>query len=207
MPLLLALLAIAVAWVIEHAKITGYALLAILVTSNGLHILPYKVLSAATPQQSRFWSEVMASPATRWMGQISAIRFRSEPLMYGQELTHSYRGPNEGLVAYLSAHATSGQTVLVNYEDLPLQFYTNLRVLGGFSARGLTLDARPDWVIDRKHGPYRDLLADILAAGSYERITIPYPDIRWENREEARQHHYLTVQSEDDVVLYRRQGG
>jgi hypothetical protein len=95
---------------------------------------------------------------------------------------------------------------LVNYEDLPLQFYTNLRVLGGFPARGLTPDLRPDWVIDRKYGPYRDLLADILAAGSYERITIPYPDIRWENREEARQHHYLTVQNEDDVVLYRRQG-
>jgi hypothetical protein len=206
MPLLLALLAITVAWFIERWPMVGYALLLVLVTSNGLHIFPYKLLSAAVPQQSRLWSELMASPATRWIDQISAIRFRSELWMYGQELTHSYQGPNEGLVAYLSVHATPGQTVLVNYEDLPLQFYTNLRVLGGFSAHGLTPDLRPDWVIDRKYGPYRDLLADILAAGSYERITIASPDIRWENREEARQHHYLTVENEDPVILYRRQG-
>ena len=217
MPLLLALLAVAVAWFIERWPMAGYALLFLLVTSNGLHVFPYMSLKVAVPQQSDLWREVRASPATEWIDQIRTVSLRSDLWMYGQELTHPYQGPNEGLVAYLSVHATPGQTVLVNYEDLPLQFYTNLRVLGGFSAHGLappaqsagwsTDDLRPDWVIDRKYGPYRDLLAGILAAGSYERITIPFPDIRWENREEARQHHYLTVQDADPVTLYRRQGG
>jgi hypothetical protein len=206
MPLLLALLGVAVAWFIERWPMAGYALLLVLVTSNGLHILPYKLLNAAVPQQSRLWSELMDSAGPLWIDQVRSTRLRSELWMYGQELTHSYQGPNEGLVAYLSVHAMPGQTALVNYEDLPLQFYTDLRVLGGFSAHGLTPDLRPDWVIDRKYGPYRDLLADILAAGSYERITIPFPDIKWENREEARQHHYLTVENEDPVILYRLQG-
>jgi hypothetical protein len=207
MPLLLAMLAVAVAWFIERWPMAGYALLFLLVTSNGLHVFPYVSLKVAVPQQSDLWREVRSSLATEWIDQIRTVSLRSDLWMYGQELTHPYQGPNEGLVAYLSVHATPGQTVLVNYEDLPLQFYTNLRVLGGFSAHGLAPDLRPDWVIDRQSGPYRDLLAGILAAGSYERITIPFPDIRWENREEARQHHYLTVQDADPVTLYRRQGG
>ncbi len=216
MPLLLALLAVVVVWFVKRRPVLGYALLLVLVTGNGLHILPYGVVNAVVSPQSPVWSKLVASPVTRWMAQIPAVRFRSELWMYGQELTHSYQGPNEGLVAYLSTHAEPGQTVLVNYEDLPLQFYTDLRVLGGLSARGLaagpglaagwSTGSQPDWVIDRKYGPYRDLLADIVAAGSYERITIPAPDIRWENREEVRQHHYLTVEGEDPVVLYRRRG-
>jgi 4-amino-4-deoxy-L-arabinose transferase-like glycosyltransferase len=216
MPLLLVLMAMVVTWFIARWPLAGYALLLVLVTSNGLHIIPYKLFNAAFSPQSSLWSKVVASPATRWIDQIRAVRFRSELWMYGQELTYPYDGPNEGLVAYLSAHARPGQTALVNYEDLPLQFYTDLRVLGGLSAHGLTsdpaqstgwsTDVRPDWIIDRKHGPYRDILADIVAGGSYEKITITSPDIRWENREEARQHDYLTVQGEDPVTLYRWQG-
>jgi hypothetical protein len=207
LPLLLAMLAVAVVWFIERWRVVGYALLLLLVTSNGLHVLPYMLFKAAVPPESHLWQEVWSSPATEWIYQIRAVRLHSDQLMYGQELTHSYQGPNEGLVAYLSVYATPGQTVLVNYEDLPLEFYTNLRVLGGLAAHGLTPDLRPDWVIDRKYGPYRDLLAGILAAGSYERITLPAPDITWENREEPGRHHYLTEQDEDPVTLYRLQGG
>lgn len=126
--------------------------------------------------------------------------------MYVQELTHPYEGPIEGLVTYLLQHGRQGQTVLVNEEDLPLQFYTNLRILGGLSAHGITADLQPDWVIERKYGHYRDILAAIVAGGPYERIEIPYPDMRSENREEAYKHHYITEQAEDNVVLYRRKG-
>jgi len=53
---------------------------------------------------------------------------------------------------------------------------------------------------------YRDRLAAIVAAGAYERIEIPYPDIRWENRPQPGEHHYLTVRDEDNVILYRQLG-
>ena len=69
---------------------------------------------------------MQSSLATRWIGGIRTLKLRSEPLMYAQELTHPYSGPTEGLVAYLAANAKPGQTVLTNYEDLPLQFYTCL---------------------------------------------------------------------------------
>jgi len=207
LPLLLAVLAMVIVWFVERKPVAGYALLALLVTCNVLHILPYKLLEAAIPEDSRFWTAAMASPATRWIGEARNLHLRAELWMYAQELTHAYEGPNEGLVTYLAAQALPGQTLLVNYEDLPLRFYTNLRVLGGLSAQGLAEGMQPDWVVDRQYGPYRDILASIVAAGSYERIEIPYPDIRWENREEAYQHHYLTVPNESNVVLYRRRGG
>lgn len=166
-------------------------------------MLPYGLPGVRDLEWSGLWSE---SGPFQALDEVwnKAGRFRSSLWMYAQELTHSYDGPNEGLIGYLSEHAKPGQTLLVNYEDLPLMFYTDLRVLGGLSGHGLSDGAQPDWVVDRKHGPYRDQLAAVVGAGSYERIEILYPDIRWENRPEPGGHHYLTVQGEENVVLYGR---
>jgi hypothetical protein len=71
------------------------------------------------------------------------------------------------------------------------------------SGRGLG-QVEPDWVIDRQFGHYRDQIAALVASGPYERITIPYPDIRWENREEPAKHQYLTATTANPVALYRR---
>ena len=204
-PLLLTMVAIVVVWIMERWPVAAYVLLMVLVLSNALHTLPYGLPGVKQLDLSELWP---GSSAFRSLNEvwIKAGRFRSDVWMYAQELTHSYEGPNEGLLAYLSVHARPGQTVAVNYEDLPLVFYTRLRVLGGLSGHGLAGDVQPDWVINRKHGPYRDRLAAIVASGSYERIEIPYPDIRWENRPQPGEHHYLTVRDEENVVLYRRQG-
>lgn len=203
-PLLLLLAAVGLIWLVDRWRPLGYASLLILLTTNMLHILPYRAIAAVIPAQSPFWQAVQGSPATRWISGIQALNLRSDPLMYAQELTHEYSGPTEGLVAYLAANARSGETVLTNYEDLPLQFYTNLNVYGGMSGRGLAEGIQPDWVIDRQYGHYRDQIAVLVSGGPYERITLPYPDMRWENREEAGKHQYLTDSTENPVVLYHR---
>jgi 4-amino-4-deoxy-L-arabinose transferase-like glycosyltransferase len=204
-PLLFTLLAAVVVWVVQRWPLLGLGLLAMLLVCNGLHLVPYGLPGVKHVDPSAVWP---GSPAFEALADVwsKASRFRSDVWMYAQELTHDYEGPNEGLVAYLSAHAQPGQTVAVNYEDLPLMFYLDLRVLGGLSAHGLSGHALPDWVINRKHGPYGERLMEIVDAGSYQQIEIPYPDIRWENRPQPGEHHYLTVQSEDHVILYRRQG-
>jgi len=204
-PLLVCMLAIAVVLVLKRWPLAGYAMLAVLALSNGLHILPYALpgLSALNPVS--LWPE---SAAFQALGDVwsRAGHFRSDLWMYAQELTHAYVGPNEGLVAYLAEHASPGQSLLVNYEDLPLMFYTPLRVSGGLGAHGLDSDTQPDWIVDRRFGPYRDQLASIVAQGPYERIELPYPDIRWENRPEPGSHHYRSAQVTDPVVIYRRRG-
>jgi len=204
-PLLLAMLAIVIVLLMRHWPVAAYAMLVVLLVSNALHMLPYGLPGMKRLDLNKLWP---GSPSFRALAEVwnKAGHFRSDVWMYALELTHSYEGPNEGLVAYLATHAKPGETVVINYEDLPLMFYTELRVLGGPSGHGLNSGLRPDWVIDRKYGPYRDRLAEIVATDRYERIEIPYPDIRWENRPEPGVHHYLTVQDETAVVLYRRRG-
>lgn len=202
-PLLLILLAIIVVLIMERWIVVGTVLLVMLVVSNALHILPYSwsKIKHINWQHMCPGSDAFSALQRLW---VVANHFRSDLLMYAQQLTHSYEGPIEGLVHYLSVHAKPGETVVVNDEDLPLMFYTDLRVFGGLTWRGVSSERQPDWVIDRKHGHYRDLLAKIISSNPYERIEIPYPDIRWENREQPGAHHYLTVLDEDNVVLYRR---
>jgi hypothetical protein len=204
-PLLLAMLAVVIALITQRWPLLGCGLLLVLLSSNALAMLPYGLPGLKSLDLRRLspGSAAFRSLQDVW---IKAGRFRSDLWMYAQELSHDYEGPNEGLVAYLSEHAQEAQTVAVNYEDLPLMFYTDLRVLGGLGLHNLNVNARPDWVIDRRNGPYRDLLAEIVTGHSYERIEIPYPDIRWENRPQPGQHHYLTVRDSDPVVLYRRVG-
>jgi hypothetical protein len=205
-PLLLALVSITLALIWERWPLVACALLVALLSSNALGLVPYGLPGFRTLRVDQLQSD---SAAFRSLQEVwvKAGHFRSDPLMYYQELTHAYVGPNEGLVGFLAANAQPGQTVAVNYEDLPLMFYTPQRVLGGLGLHGLGKDSRPDWIIDRQYGPYRDLLATLVSGGTYERIEIQYPDIRWENRPEPGEHHYLTVQDEDPVVLYKRLGG
>ncbi|MGQ9492155.1 MAG: ArnT family glycosyltransferase [Anaerolineae bacterium] len=202
-PLLLVLLAILVVLTMERWLVLSTVMLVMLLVSNALHILPYKLPGVKQINWQSLWpgSGAFAALQRVW---VVANHFRSDVLMYAQQLTHTYEGPIEGLVHYLSEHALPGETVVVNDEELPLMFYTELRVLGGLGHHALFAGIQPDWVIDRKHGHYRDLLARIVASGSYERIEILYPDIRWENRPQPGAHHYLTPRDEDNVVLYRR---
>jgi hypothetical protein len=204
-PLLLSVLAVLLVQINEQKARLAGVLLALTVVTNALSVVPYGLPGLRDWSVANLWPESAAFLSLQkvWNG---AGRFRSDAWMYLQELTGSYEGPNEGLVAYLEQHAQPEDSLAVNYEDLPLMFYTDLQVVGGLGVHDLDADSRPDWIVDRQHGPYRDLLAEMLASGSYERIVLPYPDIRWENRPGPTEHHYQTVEDADPVVLYRRVG-
>ncbi len=202
-PLLLGLVAIVVSKVMARWPLGGLALLAALTLTNVVHMAPYGLPLVVRWDPGSVWPQ---SPAFQSLADVwrKAGRFRSDGWMYAQEMTHDYQGPNEGLGAYLADHAREGQTLVVNYEDLPLQFYTLLRVSGGLGTHGLEPDERPDWVVDRRNGPYRERLAAIVAGGDYRQVALPYPDIRWENRPQPGVHRYRTATDAPPVVLYRR---
>ena len=75
-------------------------------------------------------------------------------------------------------------TVLTTYGDSPLQFYTGLKVIGGF--QGQKLIDNPDWVVirgtimDRKPGRDYDVARFILQRidiqHSYEPVELPCRD-------------------------------
>lgn len=138
------------------------------------------------------------------MGAPFLKPLRSLPVEYIDEITHDYDGPVEGIVKHLKAHAKSTDTVKINYGDLPVMFYTDLKV----DNRSFIENASfPEWIVYRKDwvGPVffkTDYGRKILAR--YEKIVLDYPDIRWHNRPDPNEHKFRTVTAAPRVVIYKR---
>ena len=126
------------------------------------------------------------------------------------ELTHNYDGPMEGIAKFLNSHARPEDTVAISYGDMPLKFYTRLRVLGGLTAEDPAPAKTARWVIFRKNvtGPrdykVRRLLRDRVDLSGYDKIVLPYPDAPFENRETPCRHMYRTAWEYEPVLVYRR---
>jgi len=202
-PLLAALMALAVCHIIDRVRPLGYAVTAILLLTNVLHVFPY-----AMPLVRQFkW----ASLAPReYLADTDALVAKAGQLRldlgdYAYELTHDYDGPNEGVVSFLRAKAQPGDMVLANYGELPIAFYTGLDIAGGLSGYRLESMGQPKWIINRLSGPYRDEVERILSESDYQAVEIPYPDLPWGNRPVPEYHKFATVRGASNVVIYRRE--
>jgi hypothetical protein len=128
---------------------------------------------------------------------------------YLYEITHDYDGPAEGIVEYLRENAGPNDIVATNHEDLPLKFYTNLRVISGTTGEDYSLAKDADWVIQRKYvceGEHdiTEYLVRHVPWSKYEAITILYPDTEFENREDPKAHMFRTAEGEELVVIWHR---
>jgi len=129
---------------------------------------------------------------------------------YLYEITHDFDGPIEGIVKYLNAHGEDDDVVLVSYGDLPIKYYTGMRVLGGMTMEPLQEAKDADWVIMRKHPLSRQDLRirqyamENLERERYEAVELPYPDTMFQNREDPSLHRYRTAQDAENVVILRR---
>ena len=143
-----------------------------------------------------------------------AVFITAQPLPdFFYELTHDYNGPVGGIVKFLKANARPGDTVAITYDDLPVKFYTGLRVVGGMTGEDLSPARTADWVIIRKHIvnhlaggdlKVRDYLTHNLDRSNYEPMPIGSPDILSENRESPDSHQYRTVQEEEPVIIFKK---
>jgi 4-amino-4-deoxy-L-arabinose transferase-like glycosyltransferase len=139
------------------------------------------------------------------------LLFQRQPLRdYLHEITHDYDGPVEGIVRYLDEHARPGEVVAITYEDLPLKFYTRLRVVGGLTGEDLSPARDADWVIVRHHvnsindSRVHDYLVRNVPWEKYRRIEIDYPDAAYENRESPQEHRFRTATDAPRVAIHRR---
>lgn len=126
---------------------------------------------------------------------------------YLDEITHDYDGPIEGIVKYLNENGSEDNIVAITCGDLPVKFYTNMRVVGGLTGEDLSPARHADWVILRKHLPARgvaDYIVQNVPLDKYRKIIIDYPDVMWENMPSPRHHYFRTVKDEDRVVIYQR---
>jgi hypothetical protein len=204
-PLLVVCLAVSVLWIMDRCRPLGYGLVALLLATNVLHSVPY----ALPVVQSFKWASLGPRPYLADTDELisTAGRLRSDLADYAYELTHDYDSPDEGIALFLGVNARRGDLVLANYGELPIAFYTGLDIAGGLSAYRLESVGQPEWVIDRRDGPYRDEMGRVLASANYEAIDISYPDILWGNRPVPEYHKYATVRDAPHLVIWHLEGG
>ena len=129
---------------------------------------------------------------------------------YLDEITSDYNCPNEGIAKYLNANGKEGDIVAITYGDLPLKFYTKMRIVGGLTGEDLSPVKVADWIIIRKNilsTVDRKVAKYIVrnASGRYRKIALDYAEMPWENRPSPFFHKFRTIKSSDKVTIYQRE--
>jgi Dolichyl-phosphate-mannose-protein mannosyltransferase len=134
------------------------------------------------------------------------------PPLWGlvRELSTDFHGPVEALVEHFNRHARPGETLAITYEDLPVKFYTDLRVMGGLTGEDLTAAHTADWIVLRQHTVCEK---DAAVAAElrrhvrwerYEKVTLAAVDTRFGNREALPDHPFVAPADGPPVAIYRR---
>jgi hypothetical protein len=164
------------------------------------------------------------------LGALAAVAARVHPVLavgvlvlaalgqplgrFAGELTRDFDGPVEALVTVLREQAGPDEVVWITYGDMPLKFYTSLRVVGGLTGEDLATALErdpPDWVVVRQHvihperdGRVADFIAREIDLSEFRKIELPFTDTPFENREEPAEHRFRSARGGAPVVLYRR---
>ncbi len=129
---------------------------------------------------------------------------------YLYQLSHDYKGPMEGICQLLNQYAKSSDTVAIPYGDLPVKFYTDLKVIGGLSGKSYKSAQQADWIILRKNSikeadaAMKKYVIDNLKRDQYKMTRINYPDIPYQNREVPGLHHFRTVKNAPRIRILKK---
>jgi 4-amino-4-deoxy-L-arabinose transferase-like glycosyltransferase len=151
------------------------------------------------------------------LSRLAAVAFfagwlaLSPILDFVHEIRNDFDGPIEGIVRFLDNRARPGDTVAISYGDMPLKFYTDLRVIGGLTGEDLSQAAGAEWIILRRHqftGVDRQVktaLKTHLDAGEYVEYRVRFPDTAFENREDPRMHRFRSAEKDhEQLIIYGR---
>jgi hypothetical protein len=134
LPITAILLAVPTYFILSSRRWLGIAAIGVLAFTDVFHLVP---LGLAFP--SRTLSKAR---------QVGSVGPFSSPLAcYLTELGKTINDPEGTIAQYLNAHAKPDDVVLVSYGELPLEFYTKLKIRGGVN--GLPIPEDPDWIFLR----------------------------------------------------------
>ena len=198
LPLTSVLLGLVIFRIFEMNRYAGIAGLAILIFTNILHVVPLGLIDAPGTESTA--GEV-----------VSVGPFHSPLASYLYEITHATPEPEPVIVKYLKDNANPSDVVFATYGDLPIQFYTDLRVLGTLQAQ--LVAAEPDWIIVRRtrNGIWmsgRDETLDQVLKGisleKYHRTYLPCSDSVLGNCPEPPFHSFVLPGDVPSVlILYK----
>ena len=130
------------------------------------------------------------------------------------ELSSPYPDVNQNLIQFFQTHAQPGDTILTTYGDLPLQFYTSFKVLGGLQ-KPTPLTRPPDWLVlrwyprwDRDHNLNKSevLVRQLLANSTdYRRVVLGSEDEIFGNQPDPFFHHFIPpMESLSPLTIYEK---
>jgi hypothetical protein len=198
------LCAIILGWVICRAwryhKFSGALLALLLLGTNWLYVLPLD------------WLGLINRPVHNDPRMLS---YPNLPLkLYLTELSSPYPDVNQNLVRFFQTHAQPGETILTTYSDLPLEFYTSCKVLGGLQEPS-PITQPPDWLVLRWYTRWNrqyDLneservIRQLLSQpGDYRPVTLPYEDEIFGNQPDPYFHRFMPpIESLSPLVVYEK---
>jgi 4-amino-4-deoxy-L-arabinose transferase-like glycosyltransferase len=196
LPLCIIIMAWACCQIWRWHKLAGIVFILLIAATNWLYMFPVninKIINRAAQKD----------PYMLISGNI--------PLrLYLTELFRPFPDVNQGLISFFLTHANPRDIILTNYCDLPLQFYTKNKVLGGLQGPVISPELSPKWVVRLKHFSYtsfsdRFININLPLNSDYQAIKLAYFDDRFGNRPDPYYHHFISPQEPyDHLIIYRK---
>ncbi|GAB7080387.1 ArnT family glycosyltransferase [Megalodesulfovibrio paquesii] len=199
------LLAVILAWVCLKAlkahTVCGVLLTGLLLFTNWMHIIPMEVLG------------IVNRP---WQSDPRMLTYPNLPIhLLLTELVRGYPDVNSGIVNFFREHARKNDTILISYGDLPLQFYTDFKILGGLRADDPDALDNPEWLVKRSVSRTdRDgflvqsddaILHMLNLERDYDRLDVDIADDMFGNRADPYYHQFVPQEEPyQKLVVYRR---
>ena len=195
-PILIMLFSVLLIKLWKRSKILFSLIIAGLIFSNFFHVFFYPYVAHISPSLSRHLKGKLGSPL----------------ISYIQELIYPPQGSVKIIADYLNLYASSKDLVIATYGDMPLKFYTGLRVIGGLGFDALEEAKNADWVITRKvlvsdeDTRVMVYLIDNLDWQRYEKINLGQTDFPWDNIPEPNAHQFKTLAFNPNwqIQIYRK---
>lgn len=199
------LLAVMLAWLClkiwRNHKPCGALLGGLLLFTNWMHIIPMEVLG------------IVNRP---WQTDPQMLAYPNIPIrLLLAELVHGYPDVNGRIIDFFKKNAHKNDTILITYGDLPLQFYTDFKILGGLRADDPDAVNNPEWLLKRSVSrtdrdgflvQSDDVILNVLnLERDYDRIDLGVPDDMFGNRADPYYHQFVPQEEPyQTLVVYRR---
>jgi len=136
---------------------------------------------------------------------------RREHGLYAAELTGRLPDPNRRIIEYLQARLEPSDEVLINYEDVPVMFYTEARVRGGISQFRVNAKdgTAPRFAVIRNSARFAqpDFIRRAMRSEKWTEVHVDAPDVPWSNIPEPAYRHLLLSTDRARISIFERQDG